>query len=452
MTTDIQKPTLTEKSGYFAGAGMLLVYYIMFSMFLPYFYTDIFGISAAAMGTMLLVTRLWDSANDIICGLLTDRTRSRWGNFRPWLLFGSIPFAVVAVLTFCTPDLPPIWKLVYAYITYTLAGMGYTALEIPLNSLMGSSSEDSTARTSVVTYKTAGVYVGCMIAQALTVRLVSLYGGEANPQRGYFLTAASYSVFLVLAMVYAFKVTKQRVTDTGAQNRSTKESVKQLFRTGPWWAVTVAAVAWLTSVSLRNAGIMYYFKYNVGNEGLASAFMLTGSIACMIGLPFMKPWSDKIGKRNLAMILLGIFSIAQVVQFFVSPQQTIAIFVIHFIVAASNGPAFVLAYAMFADIADYMEDQSGRRDTGLVYSAGSFAFKFGWTLSGALLGLVLQWSGFVPNAVQSASATSGIDLIMSLIPAGLGCISVAALFFYKLNKREMEEIDARLHSRRVQGQ
>ena len=436
-----------EKFGHFGGAITMDIFWQLFGMFLLYFYTDIFGISAAAAGTMFFVARIWDAANDPLCGLLADRTRTRIGRFRPWLLGAVVPFAVFAILTFTTPDLSPAGKLIWAYITYIGVGMACTAIEIPKTSLLGVSTPDTMDRTGLASWKMSGSYVGCIIAQGMTLWLVQKLGAGSE-QAGFRNTMVLYAVMTVISLVYLAAVARERVAPVVEKQASIKTDLKAIVTARPWLVLLIASMPMMLSVCVRNGAIIYYFKYYIGNETLAASYMVTGAVACLIGTFFMKPLVQLMGKRRLFSIMNLIMAVAVGACFFPNPDQLVLLYVLQFIIAVSNGPIYVLTTAMYADIADYIEVRDGTRQTGLVYSASGFVLKFGWAMGGAVAGWVLASVGFVPNVEQTPEAMNGIRHMISTIPAIPALFAALLIFAYPLTEARVKQISDELKNLR----
>lgn len=444
---DKAKILLREKMGYLVGSVSTNMFWQLFSLYLLYFYTDIFGISAAAAGTMLLVTRIWDTVNDPICGALADRTRSRWGNFRPWLLFGAIPFAIAGILTFTTPDLSDLGKIIWAYITYTLVSMGYTALDVPFNSLIGASTPDTMERTGIAAWRMAGAYIGSMLVQGATLWLVVKLGG-GNEQRGYQLAAVVFSLISITSLWFAFAVTRQRVFAAEHVESNIKKELKCIATSRPWLVLFATNLCLALFISVRGASIIYYFKYYIQNRDLVSTYFVSASVACLIGTFCMRWLSERLGKRNLFMGMVVLTAVCMMTNFWARPEDIVFIFTLNILIGLFSGPLFVLINAMYADIADDIELRHHSRQTGLVYSAGSFSMKFGWTIGGSVGGLLLGWFGFIANQDQTAETLMGFRYMMSFIPAAIALLGTVALIFYPLTEQRVAENSRRLSARK----
>jgi glycoside/pentoside/hexuronide:cation symporter, GPH family len=448
MSIESVKISIKEKIGYGLGDTASNFFFQMFMNFLLFFYTDVFGIPAAAAGTMFLVTRIWDTFNDPLMGVIADRTNTKWGKFRPYLIWIVIPFAIIGVLTFTTPNLSVTGKIIYAYITYTLMMMAYTAINIPYSALMGVISPNSLERTSLSSYRFVLAFVGAFIIQGLTLPLVEFLG-KGNQAKGFQLTMVFYSVLAVILFLITFSTTKERVQPPKDQKTSLKSDLKDLAHNQPWLVLFFLGIFALSYISIRSGSIMYYFKYYLGRETLASVFMVSGTVGVIIGVMLTEYFSKKFGKRNLYMILMGITSVLTIIFYFIKPEQIVLIFAVHILISFIMGPTAPLIWAMYADTADYSEWKFGRRATGLVFSAATFAQKFGWTIGGALAGWLLAYYGFKANVVQSMETQNGIRMMMSIIPAAGSILATVAAIFYKIDEPLMKKIEIELAERKA---
>ncbi|MGK9368659.1 MFS transporter [Melioribacter sp. Ez-97] len=451
-----------EKVAYGCGDFASSMFWKLFSMFLLFFYTDIFGISAAAVGTMFLVTRIWDAINDPMMGVICDRTETRWGKFRPYLLFGAVPFAVIGIITFSTPDFGPTGKLVYAYVTYTLMMMIYTVVNVPYSSLMGVMTNDPQERTSLASFRFVGAFSGGILVTATATYLVEYFGGKENPAQGYQWTVGVYALLAALFFLFTFAGTKERLKPAGVKRSSLKDDLKDISKNGPWFIMLAAGISILIFNSLRDGSILYYFKYfikdrsleifgasyNFTQAELASAYMTLWLATNIIGVVLAKPVSSVIGKKKTFMIAALLSAILSFLLYFLKPDQLIPIFALNIFIGISAGIVLPLIWSMYADIADYSEWKNGRRATGLIFSSSSMSQKFGWTLGGALTGWLLALFGFQANIEQTSESLLGIRLIISVF-AGIGALLAALfIFFYPLSEDFMKKIEIELDQKR----
>jgi len=448
-----------ERVSYGFGDLASSMFWKLFSMFLLFFYTDVFGITAAAAGTMFLVTRVWDAANDPLMGMIGDRTNTRWGKFRPYLLFVAVPFAIIGVLTFTTPDLSPDGKLIYAYITYTLMMMVYTAINVPYASLLGVMTNDSGERTSLASYRFIGGFTGGLFVTATANSLVEYFSADADMASGYQMTITVYAVLAAIFFMLTFAGTKERLKPAVVKSPSLKDDIRDIAKNGPWFLMLGAGISILIFNSLRDASILYYFKYFVGDQkiiffgevgqgALASVFMSTMLGASLVGVILAKPVSARIGKKNTFM-LAGIISAAlSVLFFFIPPSQIILIFFVNILIGISAAIVFPLVWSMYGDVSDYSEWKTGRRATGLIFSSSSMSQKIGWTIGGAISGWLLAAFSFESNVIQTADTILGILLMISIFAAVGALLSVGFMYFYPLNEKYMIKIEKELEIKR----
>ena len=459
------KITLREKIGYGFGDFASSMFWKIFSVYLLFFYTDVFGISAAVVGTMFLVTRIWDTALDPIIGVIADRTNTKWGKFRPYLLWVALPFGIVGVLTFFTPELSMSGKVIYAYITYTLMMMTYSAVNVPYASLMGVMTSNIKERTTLSTFRFIFAFAGSILVLATAEPLVAWFGKTEsipNVELGWTLTMTVYAVIAAALFYFTFAWTRERVSPPKGQHNSLKADLKNLASNKQWFILLGAGVSTLIFNSLRDGSAIYYFKYYfISQEAFqlpvfnvsvnySTLYLVLGQAANIVGVVLAKPISDKIGKKNTffyAMIIATVFSCI----FYVFKQtDVLLIFLFQFLISICAGSIFPLLWSMYADIADYSEWETGRRATGLIFSSSSMSQKLGWTLGGALTGWMLAIYGFEANAAQSIETQTGIRMMLSFIPAAGALLSALFIVFYKLSDKVMESITKELEERRTQ--
>lgn len=444
---DETKPRFSEKIAYGAGDFAFCLYWQMFSMFLLYFYTDIFGISAATVGTMLLVTRLWDTVNDPLMGVLADRTQTRWGKFRPYLLWFSLPMAVAATLTFTTPDLSPTGKVVYAYVTYCALMMMYTAINVPYAALLGVMTEDPDQKTSFATARMIGSQLGSMLVQATTIALVA-YLGAGNEKMGYQLTVVLFSLLAAAMFAVTYFGTRERVKPMPKSSAITSD-LRDLAANGPWMVLFLVGFLLFISISVRGASILYYFKYYLGDESAAAYYMTGGSLCCIAGMLACRPLSDRIGKRSALIVLLLVYTAVSAAMYHAEPGQWALIYGLYFVASFAFGPMMPLLWSMYADAADYSEWKTGRRSTGLLFAASSSSQKFGWALAGTIAAWLLGYVGFQANQEQSPESLEGIRMLMSYVPAGIALVAVGVCRLYALDFQSQRMVSAELSERRA---
>jgi len=445
---NIEKLSIKEKVGYGLGDTAANLVWRTLMVFLPFFYTDVFGISAAAVGTLLLVCRFWDGITDFLMGLISDRTNTRWGKFRPWILWTAFPFGILTVLTFTTPDLSYTGKLIYAYITYSGLVIVYTANNVPYSALTGVMSSDPLERTSLSSYRFFFAFLGGLITQGLNIYLVSFFG-KGDDVLGYKYTMTLFAVISIILFLITFLSTKERVKVPVKQDTSMKQDFRDLMKNKPWIIIFFVGFLFVTMSTLKMGSIMFYFKYYVGNVGLAAWFMIFGSLAAMLGAALTKKFTLLFGKKNTINYCFTLVMVTSGLLFFARPDNIVIIFVLSLLTEFAAGPIITLFFAMLADTADYSEWKNKRRATGLVFSAGTLAIKLGSGIAGATTGWMLMLFGYTANIAQSAETLLGIRLLISVLPAITAILAIVVFRFYKIDEQLIERIQQELKSRQV---
>lgn len=455
---------LTEKIGYGFGDMASSMFWKLFGAYLMIFYTDVFGLPAAVVGTMFLITRIWDSAFDPIVGVVADRTHSRWGKFRPYLLWLAVPFGIIGILTFVTPDWSPTGKLIYAYVTYSLMMMIYSAINVPYASLLGVMSPNPKERNTLSTYRMTFAYIGSFIALLLFMPLVNFFSGNskelADQQTGWTMAVVVIAILCIVLFFGCFAWTKERVRPIKETQNPLKEDLKDLFKNKPWWILLGAGVAALVFNSIRDGATVYYFKYFVVEENYATVsffgmsfvlsglYLALGQAANIIGVIAAAPVSNRIGKRNTYMWAMIIATVLSVIFYWFDKEDLIWMFVFQALISVCAGSIFPLLWSMYADCADYSELKTGNRATGLIFSSSSMSQKFGWAIGTAVTGWLLGFFGFQANAVQSEEAISGIKMFLSFLPAIGTILSVVFISMYPLTENKMKDITTELEHKR----
>ncbi len=456
------KISLKEKVGYGLGDAASSMFWKIFSMYLLFFYTDVFGIAPAVVGTMFLITRIWDSCFDPIVGIIADRTKSKWGKFRPYLLWVAIPFAVIGVLTFYTPDFDAKGKIIYAYVTYSLMMMIYSLINVPYASLLGVMSSDRKERNTLSSYRMVFAFGGSLLALWLIEPLVNYFGGSLNSKSGWLATIAVFGVITTAFFWACFLFTKERVKPISEEQSNLKEDLKDLWKNKPWWILLGAGIGALVFNSIRDGAAVYYFKYYVSSSinfdfnlfgtdfhmTPTSIYLVLGQAANIIGVIIATPIANKIGKKKTFFGAMALAAILSLIFYFFGKEDIFLILSFQVLISICAGCIFPLIWSMYADSADYSEWKQGRRATGLVFSASSMSQKFGWTIGGAGAGWLLGYYGFQANVEQTAVAQNGIQLMLSILPAIAAFISVAFILFYPLSEEKLQTIEQDLNEKR----
>lgn len=463
MTTEVSsKLKFKEKFAFGFGDLASVLYWQTFMLYFTFFYTDVMLIPASAAATMFLVSRIWDGVNDPVMGIIADRTNTKWGKFRPYLLWLCVPFAVIGVLTFTVPNFSLNGKLIWAYVTFILIMMMYTAINIPYTALLGVISPDSKERTSVSSFKFIFAFAAGIIVSATLLPMVKAFGG-GNDAKGWQMSFIIYGIAAIAFFLIAFAGTKERVQPPKTQKSSIKKDLIELVTNKPWVILLFSTLTFILFTAVRGSVTAHYFKYFIGAqevklpfvdakvysfETLVSAFNTIGQIFALIGVVLANIISRKIGKKKAYIGIFVIALISSAAFYFVRPEQITLIFVLQILGSVTGGPVSMLLWAMYADTADYAEWKNGRRATGLVFSASTMSQKFGWAF-GAFVALNLMAQvGFEANQAQTADSLHGLVLLFSLIPAGIGVISLILVCLYPLNDKKVNEIISELTERR----
>ncbi|MGA7719731.1 MAG: MFS transporter [Ignavibacteriaceae bacterium] len=437
-----------EKLGYAVGDTASCLYWQTFSIYLFIFYTDTFGISAGVVGLMFLITRIWDAAIDPVMGVIADRTESKYGKFRIWMLRGILPYAVFGILLFVTPPFSIGGKIVYAFVTYTLVMVAYSMVNVPYGALLGVISPNSDERTKLASYRFIGAFSGNIICTASFLYLVKFLG-SGNDKLGYPLAMTVFAIAACLLFSYTISSTKERVKPPKVPS-TIRTDIKDLLKNRPWVVLCSMGLMTLIYVSVKNSAILYYFKYYVGNELVSSLFITIGTIFSVVGA-LSTPYITKIfrGDKRLTFIVLTfVNAVCMALFYFAGPKDLLYMYVLQCIGSIPGAAMFPLIWSMYADTADYGEWKFGRRATGLVFSAATFSQKMGWAIGGAIAGLALTIIGYVANVEQNASTLSGLRHMVSTIPAALAIVVIIIAIFYNLDAKMETQIGLDLQARK----
>jgi sugar (glycoside-pentoside-hexuronide) transporter len=448
ITPGTGRLSVKEKVGYGIGDAAANFIFQTMVMFQLAFYTDTFGIAAAAAGTLFLVVRVWDAVFDPFMGVIADRTKTKWGRFRPWVLWTAVPFGIMGFLTFTTPPLGAHGKLVYAYVTYIVLMMVYSANNLPYSALSGVMTGDVAERTSLSQYRFVFAMSAQLIVQGLALPMVKFFGA-GNDAQGYQATMGILSALAVVFFFITFASTRERIAPAPDQQTSVAQDFKDLGKNPPWIAMFVLTIILFVTLALRGGTVLFYFKYYVGRENLFSLFNVCGTLATIVGVIFSKSLAVRYGKRNLFIGGLA-FTIVFTAAFAALPPPAVTVMVVmEALRQFAYGFTIPLLWAMMADVADYAEWKHRRRATGVVFSAIVFGLKAGLGVGGALGGYILAGYGYVPNAVQTPQALEGIRLMMSLFPAVGFALCLLCLFFYRIDLRLEHQLSDELAQRRL---
>lgn len=462
---------LSQKIGYGFGDMSSSMFWKLFSYFLPFFYSNVFGLSLADAGMLMLITRLWDAVSDPMMGILADRTKTRWGKYRPYLLFFSLPFAVCGVLLFTTPENG---KTVWAYVTYILMMTVYTGINVPYGSLLNVMTADSDEKSVLSSYRMFFAYAGSFIALGVWEPLCNMFdktrvavegaeGGLAsistNPeawQHAMIVIAACCFILFILS----FLMTKEYVKSESTV--SVGKDLKLLLKNKPWWILVGAALASNLFNTVRGTTAAYFFAdYLQKSVELApqwaflvsaGIFLSIGEIANMVGVVLAVPLSKNLGKKSTYMLSMAALAGLSVVFFFLPPTAGgyWAMLGLQIVICVFSGVMSPLIWSMYADVADYTEFKEGTSSTGLIFSSASMAQKFGGALGGSAVMWLLAAFGYntIAGAVQTETAIMGLRMLMSFVPAAIAALAVFIVWFYPLTKKKMEGVQVELAEKR----
>jgi glycoside/pentoside/hexuronide:cation symporter, GPH family len=462
MSDEVQKLPFKEKFFYGFGDLASVLYWQTFMLYFTFFYTDVFLIPVGIAATMFLISRIWDGINDPMMGMIADRTKTKWGHFRPYLLWLCVPFAIAGVLVFTVPDFGPTGKIVWAYATFNLMMMLYTAINIPYTALLGVISGDSNERTTVSSVKFLFAFSAGIIVSASLLPMVQAFGNGNDP-RGWQLSFVVYGIAAIIFFLIAFSGTKERVRPPVTQISSAKQDLKELFTNKPWLVLLATTITFILFVAVRSSVTVHYFKYFVQTqtltlpflgtksydfETLTSAYNTVGQISSFLGVLLVSPLAKAIGKKKAFMIIFSVSIISTAANFFLNPDNVGLLFLLQIAGSMTGGPLSVLLWAMYADTADYGEWKHGRRATGLIFSASTMSQKFGWAFGAFVALSLMSQVGFAPNQAQSEGSLHALVLLFSLIPAAFGILAMIIAFFYPLSDRRVDEITSELIARR----
>ena len=433
-----------KRIGYGIGdLGCNLVFSTMAS-YLMVFYTDVFGITAAAAGTMMLVTKFIDALTDTGMGLIVDRTHTRWGQGRPYFLFGAVPFAVFTFMTFYIPDMGNTGKLIWAYVSYCLLCTAYTVVNIPLNTIVPRLTSDIHERNCLVSTRMICAMLGTAVVMSITTPMVEFFG-KGNEAKGYLITMTIYGVLAMFIFFITFASTKEVVPPSVSREKSSlKEDLKAL--TGQSWIFFLLNLLYFSLYVVRSTTVIYYFKYNLGRTEWLT---LVGLLGILSGLPMLlalPSLEKKFSKKNLMMASVLIYILGDLLIYF---GKNSAFCLLAGLVITGLGiyGIFGITFAIQPDVIDYSEYKKNASISGLIAAVQGFFVKGGMGLTSAIIGYILKAGGYVANAEQSARSLHYIEVSFIWIPIGL-CVAIAIVtYFYKLDGLR-EEMNRVLEERR----
>lgn len=474
----IAKAGLSEKIGYGFGDMSSSMFWKIFSYYLPFFYSNIFGLSLAHAGTLVLVTKLYDAVSDPVMGLIADRTNTRWGKYRPYLLWIAIPFAVAGVLAFFTPQTDNYtFKHVYAYVTYILMMTVYTAINVPYGAMLGVMTDDSREKSVFSSFRMFFAFIGSFIAmgsfepllklrQSILGTLPAEWTLADSTPADWTIAVSVIGIVCAVLFILSFVMTRERVTEAEMakepvrenSNETAKTSVaedlKALVANGPWWMLLGGGIAILLFNCVRGGAAAYYFADVLGTNAIftLALFLTVGEISQLVGVVVTVPVSEKIGKKSTFLLVLVAVTVLSIIVAFLpeTPAGMWALLVSQILICIAIGINSPLLWSMFADVADYSELKNGRASTGLIFSSSSMAQKFGAAFGSAIVLWVLMAFGYdnAKGAVQTPEALATIKALISWIPAVGSAAGIAIMLGYPLTDKKMSEIRQELSKKR----
>ena len=483
----ISRLSFAEKAGYSLGDAAANFVFMTMILFQLNFYTDTLGIAAASAGSLLLVGRLWDAFFDPMMGVLADRTNTRWGKFRPWVLWTAIPWGLAMVLAYSTPGFSAAGKIAWACITNTLLMTLYSANNTPYSAMTGVMTGDVNERTSLSSFRFVAAMIAQLIVGGFTLPLVAKFG-QGDKAKGWQTTMTVWAAVCVVLFLITFLTTRERIQPDPRQKSDARRDFATLLRTGPWVAMFVLTLSHFIVLAMRGGTLSYYFQYYVSQDrlyalldsvGLAhpaaggvwsyllntfglvvdparsnvasvgfSLFNMSSQFVTVAGVLCSTFLSMKFGKKGVALAGFSLTTIFMALFILLPPDAVGSLFLLEYARALTYAPTIPLIWAMFADVVDYSEWKTGRRITGVIYATILFALKTGLSLGGALAGWLLSAFGYRANAVQTPEALRGICLTISVFPAVFFGIVIVCLICYKIGKSLNLQIQDELAERR----
>jgi len=449
----------TEKVGYGLGDMAANFYMGFFSYFLLYYYTDIWGLAPAAVGVMFLVSKIIDAVTDPGMGLIADRTNTRWGKYRPYLLFVAIPYGVLGYLVYLGPEFSDTGKLIYAYITYILVFVAYTAINVPYSALLAVISPVADERTKATTYRFIFAGLGSLLITLFATPLVA-YFGDGDDAKGFRLTMALFATLAVIIFIFVFLTTKERVEPDVKHKSSAREDFGALLKNRSWVALSIMSILLIVGIAARATSVVYYVKYYFGADeskvifffdkiAIFTASGLAGQIVGTLVTPFFTRFYQK---HHLIMGMCILHALVLGLGYFIPVDGYWMAVGVHVIGFMTLGSCLTLMFAMYTDCSEYGEWLTGKNTAGLTISSSMFAMKFGGAVGAAVPGLILSMVGFVANQEQSATAMSGIQIMCALLPAAVFILAAVAMRFYAIDKSTLSTVEADLNAKRASRQ
>jgi GPH family glycoside/pentoside/hexuronide:cation symporter len=481
MIEPSQKLSVLEKVGYSLGDLAANLIFQTLMTFLAFFYTDVYKIPAGTASVIIFAGGFFGAFFNVVMGAIADRTKTRWGKFRPWILWTSIPFGVISMLAFSTPDFGETGKLIYALLTYFLLVIIYSANNLPYSALSGVITGDMKERNSLSSYRFVAVMLAQFIIQVLLLPLV-LIAGHGDKAAGFKIVMTFFAVTGVIFFIITFLTTRERILPVQDKKSSVTQDLKDLSKNRPWVIMLFLTILVFITLALKGGMYIYYFKYYLNAPAISSflehigfnkftiwlyhatgfqwpddaatsgnsLFNGSGIIFMIAGIMISKPLADRFGKKDVFGVFLFLSAIFLLMFVFYSPDAIALVFITQILHGFFYGVTIPLLWAMIADVADYSEWKNNRRATAIIFSAMIFGLKIGLSVGGALGAALLAKYGYVAEVShQTESTVSGIKMSVSIYPCIVFIAGVALLAGYKINKKMELTIEKDLKERRA---
>ena len=452
---------LKEKIAYGFGDMSSSMFWKIFSYYLPFFYSNIFGLSLIDAGVLVLVTRIWDAVSDPMMGVIADRTNTRWGKYRPYLLWVAPFFSIAGILLFTTPDLDYGGKLVWAYVTYILMMTVYTGINVPYGAMLGVMTDDSNEKTVFSSFRMFFAYGGSFISLFCWEPLTNMMGGYDSP-KGWFWGMVVIATACFVMFIICFLITREHLKTVSTV--SVGSDFKALLSNKPWWLLIGAALCFNLFNTVRGATVAYYFQDIIGSDinlgffGImfafyAGLFLGVGEVSNMVGVASCVPISNRLGKKTTFILVNASLFVLSCLFFFIpcTPTGYWLMLIFQIVISILTGIMSPLVWSMYADVSDYAELEFKTASTGLIFSSSSMAQKFGGAIGGAAVLWLLDSFGYITDATQLAAgvaqpaeALTCLRWLMSFIPACVALVSMCIVWFYPLTTERIRQINAEL--------
>ena len=461
---------LSEKIGYGFGDMASSMFWKVFSYYLPFFYSNVFGLSLTDAGILVLVTRIWDAVSDPMMGIVADRTNTRWGKYRPYLLWVAAPFSICGILLFTTPDWAYAGKLLWAYVTYILMMTVYTGINVPYGAMLGVMSDNSHEKTVFSSFRMFFAYGGSFIALAAWEPLCSLFENRwgLSIQNSWQCAMIVIAAACFILFLCCFKLTRERIRSVSKV--SIGSDFRALLSNRPWWLLIGAALCFNLFSTVRGATVAYFFADVIGFDAhimlfsiallfYSGLFLSIGEVANMVGVALTVPIAGRLGKKTTFIFVNFLLILLSVSFFFVpvTPAGYWWMLLLQVFISVLTGIMSPLVWSMYADVSDYSELCYNTASTGLIFSSSSMAQKFGGAFGGAAVLWLLDACGYLTRTADQASAAltqtseaiSCLWMLMTFIPAGVALLAIIVVWFYPLTTKRVNSIVAELKTRRI---